>query len=158
MRTVLAVFLVALCCACTSANSTPPAPTRTMTGSPVRPSSPTVSPQWPGGVSARWVPNLNWKHAQPVVTHGSAVLARELRYDIATARVFPRGEFSCPIDVGVAARLTLHLANIVEHAVATLTGCATVTVPGHRACFVTKALRHDLATIAPKRWRQYLDS
>jgi hypothetical protein len=155
MRTVLALFLAAVCCACTSANSTPPAPPRTMTGSPVRPSSPPVSPG-PGGVAARWIPDLNWKHAQPVATHGSAALARNLRQDIAAARVFPRGEYSCPIDVGVAAHLTLRLANTVEHAVATLTGCATVVVPGHRARFVTEALRRDLATIAPKRWRQYL--
>jgi hypothetical protein len=156
MRTLLALCVLAVCCACTSANSAPPAAPRTMTGSPVRPSSPPVSN--PGGVTVRWVPNLNWKHAHRVVRHGSAALARKLRHDIAAARVFPAGVYACPMDTGVAARLTLRRGDTVEQAVARLTGCATVKVPGQRARFVTDALRRDLATIAPTRWRPYLRS
>lgn len=158
MRTLLALVLAALCCACSSANSAPPTAPRTMTGSPVRASSPPVSPPWQGGVTARWSPDLNWKHAHPVVTHGSAAMARAVRDDIAAARVFPAGAYACPMDAGVAVRLTLGLGDTVEQAVARLTGCATVEVPGQRARFLTTALRRDLARIAPGRWQQYLRS
>lgn len=127
-----------------------------MTGSPVPASSTPVSPPPAGGVTARWQPDMNWKHAHPVATHGSATLARTLHHDIAVAKPFPRGRYSCPMDSGVAADLRLRDAAGEVLAVVHLTGCPVVTWPGHRARVVPSALRHDLATIAPKRWRRYL--
>lgn len=99
---------------------------------------------------------MNWRHAHLVVTHGSAAFARKLHHDIAVAKPFPRGAFSCPMDSGVAVRLSIRFGDRESTDVVRLTGCPTVDRSGHHARVVSSALRKDLAMIAPGRWQRYV--
>lgn len=158
MRQILAAVLVLLgCAACTSAASQPPASEAPPTTSVAPPTSPPVDPGGPHRhepvLKVTWTPNLNWKHQQPVTTHGTTAQGRALVHDIRAAQRVPHNgaAYSCPIDFGVRARFVFG----AQHGIVDLGGCRFIQF-GRHTYRTDQAIGKDLRAVAPHRWLPYL--
>ena len=120
--------------------------------------TPTVS-RHPASVIIVWLPGLNSKRCEAVVTRGGSRIASDLARDIDSAPVArTRGVINCPDDDGTTARLYFKFDHNqpMEEIDAPLSGCAWITAAGPSSRASTAQFGADLRTLAPPAWRAYL--
>jgi hypothetical protein len=112
----------------------------------------------PHGVVGVWLPGLNQRPCEAVLTRSGMDVATRLAADIAAAPAMSPGRYVCPHDDASAVELTFTYIwfggpdphpGMGERATVKLSGCASITAPGRSARRLTDELRADLAAIAP---------
>jgi hypothetical protein len=122
--------------------------------------APPTVPLHPSRVSIVWLPGLNDKIDNSVVTHGNSRIASELARDVNSAPFVPdAGGIMCPLDDGTNARLYfMYPHRRMRQINADLSGCSFITEPGYGSRSSTIRFRQDMTTLAPKAWRAYIAS
>jgi hypothetical protein len=112
----------------------------------------------PSAVAVVWLPGLNSKSCNAVLTRGNGHSASALASDIDGARVVPSADtYTCPDDDGTGARFYFMYAHGATQRIdADLSGCSWITAPGDGTRASTPKFREDMSTLAPLAWRGYL--
>lgn len=86
----------------------------------------------PSGAEALWLPGLNARHCQALLTDLSRSRARSVAQAVMDSRPFPAGNFNCPMDdaSGVTVFLTYPDRSRAEVVRVKLAGCGGLTAPG----------------------------
>jgi hypothetical protein len=90
------------------------------------------------------------------LTREDAATARRLAEDIRKAPKAPSGNFNCPGDTGIRARLYFGHDGTADLVDLRFGGCRNVSAPGRSAREFTGRLARDLAPIAPSPWNRHL--
>jgi hypothetical protein len=130
------------------------------TQGPFGKSPPSVSAH-PSAVEIVWIPGLNDKRCQSVLTRGGAHVAAALASTVNHAPVIPKGAlYACPADDGTSVRIYFSFGDDrpAQRIDADLTGCSWISAPGEGRRSSTSRFRNALDQRAPSAWRRYFAS
>jgi hypothetical protein len=110
----------------------------------------------PTGVVIVWLPGMNQHPCRAAISRENADSARRLAEDIDEAPKFPNGNFNCPSDDAMGARMYFTHEGTADLAILGFSGCRGISAPGRSARSFSTRLARDLAPIAPHPWHDHL--